>query len=118
MPEEPIKTYLEKRPWGNFQEFTKNRSTSVKILTVESGEAFSLQTHKMRDEFWRVLSGEGKVVVGEEGFDARPGEEYFIPRGTKHRLKAGQEKLVVLEISLGNFDENDIERLEDKYGRV
>ena len=42
-----------------------------------------------------------------------------IPRGSVHRAKGGDEDLVILEVQHGDvLDENDIERLQDDYGRV
>ena len=47
------------------------------------------------------------------------GEKIFIPRGTVHRLSAaGEREVRILEISFGEFDEEDIVRLEDVYGRA
>ena len=110
--------YHEKRPWGEFVEFTKNTPSTVKIITVNVSEALSLQTHTKRDEFWRVISGDGLATIGGTSHPLHPGDSHFIPRGTAHRLAGGSVPLVVLEISLGEFDENDIIRLEDKYGRT
>jgi mannose-6-phosphate isomerase len=46
-------------------------------------------------------------------------EKLFIPRETVHRLSAvGEGDVRILEISFGAFDEDDIVRLEDVYGRV
>ena len=118
MPEIPLKPYREKKPWGDYEKFTENQKSTVKILTINPGEAFSLQHHANRDEFWHVLSGKGTFIIGEEKVEAVVGEDYFIPRGTNHRIEAGDEKVVVLQISLGDFNEEDIVRLEDKYGRV
>jgi len=42
---------IEERPWGNFERFTLNEKTTVKIITVNAGESISLQTHENRDEF-------------------------------------------------------------------
>lgn len=106
------------RPWGQFERFTHNKPSTVKIITVNAGEEFSLQTHNERDEFWRVLSGYGVITTGDTEHDANPGDEFFIPRGTKHRARGGDEGLVFLEIAFGNFDEKDIVRIEDKYGRT
>ncbi len=112
------KPYREERPWGEFVEFTKNTLSTVKIITVKSGEAFSLQTHNKRDEFWRVISGEGTITIGTDSFPIQAGQNHFIPHNTVHRIQAGVSSVVVLEISFGEFDEKDITRLEDKYGRI
>jgi mannose-1-phosphate guanylyltransferase/mannose-1-phosphate guanylyltransferase/mannose-6-phosphate isomerase len=109
--------YREDRPWGSFERFTLNEPTTVKILTIKPGESLSLQTHQKRDEFWKILSGNGSILVGEHEFEAIPGNEYLARRGTPHRLAAGSEELKFLEISFGDFDEEDEVRIEDNYGR-
>lgn len=114
---QPPKPYRETRPWGEFIEFTRNTPSTVKIITVNAGEAFSLQTHSKRDEFWRVISGNGTVTLSDKTIPVTPGESHFVPRGTKHRIEAGDAPIVILEISFGDFDEKDITRLEDKYNR-
>ena len=118
MDQNPSKPYQENRPWGNFVEFVKNQPCTVKILTVNKGEAFSLQYHESRDESWRILSGKGLITIGEERKDLIVGEDYFIPRKSLHRIEAVDEDVVLLEISYGSFDESDIVRIEDKYNRV
>lgn len=108
----------EQRPWGNFERFTLNEKTTVKIVTVNAGESISLQTHEHRDEFWRVLEGSGVIRIGEKDTDAHIGDMFFSPRHATHRVEGGPEGLVFLEIALGDFEESDIKRLEDRYGRT
>ena len=117
MEQNPSKPYREVRPWGNFVEFVKNQPCTVKIITVDKGQAFSLQYHDDRDEFWRIISGNGVATVGGARKDVVAGEDYFVPRKSLHRIEAGSEDVVLLEIAYGNFDENDIVRVEDKYNR-
>lgn len=112
-----FKSYKENRPWGSFEQFTKNENSTVKILVVNAGEELSLQRHKMREEYWRVLSGNGEVVIGEKTIKAEKGNDFFVSKGTLHSIKA-EEKMTILEIAFGDFDENDIERIFDKYNRV
>jgi mannose-1-phosphate guanylyltransferase/mannose-1-phosphate guanylyltransferase/mannose-6-phosphate isomerase len=110
--------YQEERPWGNFRQFTHNALSTVKIITVEHGEMLSLQSHKLRSEFWHVLAGTGIVQMGEVKKNTTVGDEYQIEIGEKHRLEAGPDGIQVLEIAFGDFEENDIVHFEDKYGRV
>ncbi|MDQ3089653.1 MAG: phosphomannose isomerase type II C-terminal cupin domain [bacterium] len=109
--------YRETREWGSFIRFSKNTSSTVKLLTVNAGQAFSLQKHQKREEGWFVISGNGVIQMGEERNDIEVGKTYFIPKETLHRLEAGDEAVVVLEVSFGEFDEKDITRLDDRYGR-
>ena len=55
--------------------------------------------------------------MGDKRQPAKIGDEVVIPAKTKHRLEAGATALVVLEIARGTFDENDIVRVDDRYGR-
>lgn len=108
----------EERPWGDFERFTLNEKTTVKIVTVKEGEAISLQTHNDRDEFWRVLGGTGIITIGKENHNAKSGDNFFSPRGSEHRVAGGTGGLKILEIAFGKFDEGDIIRIEDRYGRT
>jgi len=95
---EHLTNYLkEQRPWGGFERFTLNEPTTVKIITVNDGESLSLQTHKHRDEFWRILSGSGLVQVGEVASEARAGDVFFCQRGSKHRVSGGTGGISFLE---------------------
>lgn len=105
------------RPWGSFDRYTLNESTTVKIISVNAGETLSLQTHTSRDEFWRVVKGSGIVHIGESEHAANDGNTFYIKRGEKHRVSGGPDGMTFLEIAFGKFDENDITRLDDKYGR-
>jgi mannose-6-phosphate isomerase len=113
-------THYEKdeRPWGLYERFTLNEPCTVKIITVNPGEAFSLQTHVHREEFWHIISGTARVTIGESVREAKPADNFFIPKGATHRLEALSSPCVFLEIAYGEFDEHDITRLEDKYGRT
>lgn len=112
-------THYEKeiRPWGDFERFTLNEKTTVKIITVNAGESISLQTHEHRDEFWRVIKGSGTIHINGKDTEAHEGDMFFTPRHSDHRITGGPEGLVCLEIAFGDFDEKDITRLEDRYGR-
>ncbi len=106
------------RPWGNFHRFTLNNPSTVKIITVAPNEGFSLQTHEKRAEFWHILDGQGSVEIDGVTSEVSKGDEFFIDIGSTHRASAGDLPLEILEIAFGEFDEDDITRLEDRYGRI
>lgn len=109
---------FEVRPWGQFERFTLNEPSTVKIIWVRAGEEFSLQKHAHRGEFWHFISGDGEVTIGTEVKPIEENMEVYIEPNTLHRVKAGKTDVAFLEIAIGEFDEKDIERLEDKYGRA
>ena len=113
-----LATHKEKRPWGSFELFIENTSATVKILKIRPQKKLSLQYHMLRDEFWKVIDGECFVVIGGGQMFAKKGDEFFIRRGVEHRIETGKFPVEILEISLGEFNEDDIVRVEDEYGRV
>ena len=110
--------YREDRPWGSFDRFLANETSTVKYLHVLPGHRLSLQKHALRSEWWKVVEGSGIARIDGVEHKLSPGTELEIPVGTLHRLTGGTEGITVLEIALGTFDEEDIERFEDDYGRI
>ncbi len=107
------------KPWGRFEQYTHNLPSTVKVITVAPGGTLSRQYHHMRDELWVVLDPGAQVELDDKIIHPNAGEKLYIARGTVHRLSAeGESEVRVLEISFGEFDEEDIVRLEDVYGRV
>jgi len=113
-----MKKYAEERPWGKFEQFSLNEISTVKIISVNPNEELSLQYHNKREEFWRVIDGEALIYVGDDILKGKKDDEFFIPIKTNHRIKTENSAVRILEISYGEFDENDIVRLEDKYNRT
>ena len=113
-----MKVYSESRPWGRFEKFHENKSCTVKLIYVNANSRLSLQYHKKRSEFWKVIKGTAKVEIDEKRIVLEEGDTITIPRQAKHRVLALESECIILEISYGRFDENDIVRLEDDYQRV
>ena len=113
-----IKPFQIERPWGNFRQFNLNTPVTVKIMTLKPHEQLSLQSHSKRSEFCHIVSGSGKMQIGEHTYEVLPGDEYTVPVEIKHRTIAGPHGISFLEVDTGKFDEDDIIRYEDKYGRT
>src|SRR5438876_8799216 len=115
--DKPPEKYSEERPWGRFDRFVMNESCSVKVITVDPGGQLSLQSHRLRSEWWIVLDGNVEVELDGARESLGPGDEIFIPVGAKHRVTGLDRPCRWLEIIFGTFDEGDITRYEDIYGR-
>ena len=91
----------------------------VKRLTIEPGHALSLQRHRQRDEHWIVVRGRGAVDLEGSRREVGANDHVYVPVGTSHRIEnPGSEPLVLVEVQVGAYlAEDDIERLEDRYGR-
>ncbi|MEM4326975.1 MAG: phosphomannose isomerase type II C-terminal cupin domain [Candidatus Diapherotrites archaeon] len=106
-----------KKPWGKFEQYTLNEKTTVKIITVNKNQKLSLQKHEKRKELWVALD-EGLIAeINGKKKKLKTGQMVIVPKKAKHRISATKTARF-LEISFGHFDENDIKRYEDIYGRV
>lgn len=107
------------KPWGEYKNFYEESECLVKKIEVLKGESLSLQTHKFRDEHWIVISGKGKLILGDKQYELNKNDHFFIPRKVKHRLiNDGEKELNIVEVQVGDkFLEEDIIRYEDKYHR-
>ena len=111
-----IKDY---RPWGSFEILSEGIGFKVKRITVKSGAALSLQSHKHRSEHWIVVDGSAVVTIDKSVQVIGAGQSTYIPLGCKHRLE-NQEKeiLIIIEVQIGAYlGEDDIIRYEDIYSR-
>ena len=109
-----------KRPWGHFEVLSDAPDHKVKRIVVEPGGILSLQRHKLRSEHWFIVSGSGIATVDGKECPVCAGSAIDIPVGAAHRMEnSSSTSLVIIEVQTGEyFGEDDIERLEDKYGRV
>jgi mannose-1-phosphate guanylyltransferase/mannose-6-phosphate isomerase len=108
------------RPWGNFTVLEDAEDCKVKRLVVKPGGVLSLQRHEHRSEHWTVVAGMASVRVGDEHLELGPNHTVEIPAGSLHRLEnRGEHDVHIIEVQTGSyFGEDDIERLEDVYGRA
>jgi mannose-1-phosphate guanylyltransferase / mannose-6-phosphate isomerase len=108
------------RPWGMFTVLQEGRGFKIKRIEVKPGASLSLQLHRRRSEHWVVVAGTATVTRGDDTFVVGEQGSTYIPVGERHRLEnAGTEPLVIIEVQCGDYvGEDDIVRLEDRYGRV
>jgi mannose-6-phosphate isomerase-like protein (cupin superfamily) len=108
------------RPWGFYEVIETRSSFQVKHLVVHPGMRLSLQSHELRSEHWYILSGTGVVTIDSNSIEVHPGDSVTIPFRAKHRVSADMGcSLEFIEIQTGlSFDEADIVRYEDDFGRA
>jgi mannose-6-phosphate isomerase-like protein (cupin superfamily) len=110
----------DRRPWGEWIVLEAGPNYVVKRIRVVPGGILSLQRHRHRSEFWTIVAGVARVTLGTRQFDLAAGGSTAIAVGDIHRVaNAGTEDVVFIEVQTGPIlSEDDIERLEDSYGRV
>jgi mannose-6-phosphate isomerase-like protein (cupin superfamily) len=116
---------MEERPWGRYKIISNGEGFKAKEIVVNPNSRTSLQRHFKRSEFWTIVGGIGKVYIGYKtsaimDYLAKPGLSYNVPCGAIHRIENNSNQdLVLIEVQAGNYlEEDDIERIEDDYGRI
>ena len=115
-----MSNYTENRPWGSFTVLDEGEGFKVKRISVNPGHKLSLQYHHHRSEYWTVVQGVATVTVGEDIKKVKVNESVYIPLKEKHALaNEGEELMQLIEVQVGDYlEEDDIVRLEDRYGRA
>lgn len=108
------------KPWGKEEVIEINNRYMMKKLTMWKGHRCSLQYHKIKQETIYVLSGQLRIVYGENKnnlqsriFEA--GESITLKPEIVHRMEAAEDA-VYLEASTPEME--DVVRLSDDYQRA
>ena len=107
------------RPWGWYDNLDEGQNFKVKRIQVNPGASLSLQKHSKRAEHWVVVRGTAEIICEEKKIILQKNQSTYIPLGFKHQLSnPGSEILEIIEVQSGEYlGEDDIERIDDKYGR-
>ena len=107
------------KPWGHELIWALTDRYCGKVIAIDAGRRLSLQRHERKDESVLVVSGRLHLHLEDDDgviqvLDLGPGESRHVPPGRIHRFEA-REAVEVIEVSTPEID--DVERLEDDYGR-
>jgi len=107
------------RPWGSYDSVDSGPNYQVKRITVNPGSRLSLQRHQHRAEHWVVVEGLANVHVDGVDLLLNANDSVYIPKGAIHCLANKTDApLHLVEVQSGSYlGEDDIERLDDLYGR-
>ena len=62
--------------------------TQLVVMSLLPGEDIGMEVHDTVDQFFRIESGEGKVVMNGEESAFGPGFAIIVPAGTQHNVIA------------------------------
>lgn len=81
--------------------------------TLKAGKATLLHRHNKSEEVCYIISGNGRVTLGEDWHQVKAGDTIQIPPGTAHKVQAtGSFPLKMLVSSFTACCDDDIEVLE------
>lgn len=108
------------RPWGHYDSVDAGQRYQVKRITVSPGAKLSVQMHHHRAEHWIVVSGTARVTLDGAEHLLTENQSIYLPVGAVHALEnPGKIALELIEVQVGSYlGEDDIVRLEDRYGRA
>ena len=110
------------RPWGEFYGWDAGKDWKLKTIYIAPGKRLSLQYHHHREEHWMLVEGDATATIHDKSgkpqvIPMKKGEPLHVDVKAVHRLESKKGGIIV-EIALGDFDENDIVRIEDDHGRI
>ena len=113
---------LEKseRPWGRYEVLQESATHKVKCILVSPGKRLSYQRHKFRAEHWFIVAGDADVTIDGVMKRVGAGDSVDFGIGVLHRIhNIGSTEVIFVEVQTGTyFGEDDIERVEDDFGRT
>ncbi len=88
---------------GNIEELTlKNnffrqvlftgQHAQVVLMSLNPGEEIGVEVHEIVDQFIRIETGSGKVIMNGEEHNISDGDAFVVPAGTKHNVVNLSEK--------------------------
>jgi len=107
------------RPWGRYEVLQESETHKVKCIWVNPGKRLSYQRHNFRAEHWFFVAGRAQVTIDGSVRKIGPGESVQFGIGVLHRIEnIGTDEVIFVEVQTGTyFGEDDIERVEDDFGR-
>ena len=109
----------EERPWGYYEILSESDTQKTKLIHVNPYSRLSYQRHEKRHEHWFIVSGYPLITHNGQKKLMSPGHSVDFKAGDLHRVEAQASPVVFIEVQTGTyFGEDDIERVEDDYGRT
>ena len=107
------------RPWGWFETLEEGNTFKVKRIQIDPRKSISLQRHQQRSEHWVVVKGVATITKDNEKFNLTENQSTYIEKKQIHQITNNTDQnLQIIEVQSGKYlGEDDIQRLEDKYGR-
>jgi mannose-6-phosphate isomerase-like protein (cupin superfamily) len=104
----------KEKPWGYERPLAEFQGVFLKELYLRKDTASSFHYHEKKDEFFYIVQGKLRVVLGEKETTLKQGDTLHIPSRKQHRLYPLEDTLI---LELGTRMFGDVVRINDDYDR-
>lgn len=100
------------------------KNSQLVLMTLKPGEDIGEEIHEDTDQFFRVESGKGKVIINGKEHEIKDGFAIVIPQGAKHNvINTGDKTLNLYSIyspphhedKIVHVKKTDAENDDEKY---
>ena len=88
------------KSWGSFRVLNVEDESMTILVTLNPGHSMNYHSHRMRDEVWVVIEGNGTTVVDGMKQDVTAGDVITMQAGCRHTVFA-KDTLKIIEVQLG-----------------
>jgi len=88
------------KSWGSFRVLNVEDESMTILVTLNPGHSMNYHSHRMRDEVWVVIEGNGTTVVDGMRQDVTVGDVITMQAGCRHTIIA-KDTLKIIEVQLG-----------------
>ena len=94
------KVMFAEKSWGSFRVLNVEDESMTILVTLNPGHSMNYHSHRMRDEVWVVIEGNGTTVVDGMKQDVTVGDVITMQAGCRHTVFA-KDTLKIIEVQLG-----------------
>ena len=92
---------FSEKSWGSYRVIAVEEGSMTVMVTLNPGHGMHYHSHKLRDEVWTVIEGEGMATVDNVSIPVHAGDVVRMRAGQKHKVCAKTE-LKIIEVQIGN----------------
>lgn len=106
----------EERIWGwsrtlDYSKYDKGEEMVTKRICIHRGKNSTYHYHKLRDEVWTIVKGDGELILDNTITRVKAGDVVHLPAGKKHGVRAITD-LEFIEVQTGSgISGEDVNRI-------
>lgn len=62
------------------------KNLQLVLMAIQVGEEIGEETHKDRDQFFRIEKGEGEIMIDDNRSDIKTDDAMIVPAGARHNV--------------------------------